>query len=145
MTCDERLEKLLNKSGQTISDLPNAYSLSTIEAKDIQEVACQWFVNEGSPEGVAFRNLVSIPLYQYILHLTDVIDRLEWALDKTVRERDYLEKRFGDAVCDCDICVYAENDTDYSPYMICDLSEKHFEFAGIPEDWRADDGAESDT
>ena len=145
MTCDERLEKLLNKAGQTISDLPKAYSLSTIEAKDIQEVACQWFVNEGAPEGVAFRNLVSIPLYQYILHLTDVIDRMETALENVTRERDWL-REMNRLHAGCPTCVHH---VDGDPLQcedgerLCQLGDDRtcvsWEYCGVPEDWRADD------
>lgn len=122
MTCDERLEKLLNRAGQTISDLPGPFGYTAKQEEDAMEAAADF----GGDDVL-------------ILHLTDVIDRLEWALDKVVRERDYLAERFGDAVCDCDICMHAENDTDDPPYVICALSENRFEFAGIPEDWRVDD------
>lgn len=88
--CDERIEKTLNRAGQTISDLPNDYLLNAGEAKAIQGVACRWFIDEDAPEGVALRNLVSIPLYQYILHLTDIIDRLETALDNQVTLHENL-------------------------------------------------------
>lgn len=131
MTADERLEELLNKAGQTISDLPTGYDeYAHSLAADRAE---QW------SKKITWRQYTD-----YILHLTDVIDRLEWALDKTVRERDYLAMRFSAVDCDCDVCVYAENDADTPPCLNCDLPQKHFEFAGIPEDWRADDGAESD-
>lgn len=128
MTCDERLEKLLNKAGQTISDLP-----SSIEYSIEQEEAAM----EASADFGAGREA-------YILHLTDVIDRLEWALDKTVRERDYLKKLLLEDGCDCDICVYADVNAGEMPCYACDFTRNHFEFAGIPEDWRADDGTESD-
>ena len=83
-SADKRIEELLNQAGQTISDLPKGYLLNAGEAKAIQGVACRWFVDEDAPEGVALRNLVSIPLYQYIRHLTDVIDRMETALENQV-------------------------------------------------------------
>ena len=89
-SCDERIEELLNRAGQTISDLPKGYLLNAGEAKAIQGVACRWFIDDDAPEGVALRNLVSIPLYQYILHLTDIIDRMEWALDNQVTLHEHL-------------------------------------------------------
>ena len=89
-SADKRIEELLNQAGQTISDLPKGYLLNAGEAKAIQGVACRWFVDEDAPEGVALRNLVSIPLYQYILHLTDIIDRMEWALDNQVTLHEHL-------------------------------------------------------
>lgn len=76
MTCDERLEKLLNRAGQTISDLPSSIEYSIEQEEAAMEAAADFGAG----------------LEAYILHLTDVIDRMEWALDKTVRERDYLEK-----------------------------------------------------
>jgi len=141
MTADERLEALLNRAGQTISDLPNAYSLSTIEAKDIQEVACQWFVNEGAPEGVLFRNLVSIPLYQYILHLTDIIDRMETALENVCGERDYL--RHVARVEGCWTCTNSDSGMECHRPEGCVLNDEghceDYKYAGVPEDWRPDD------
>lgn len=85
---DKRIEELLNRAGQTISDLPKGYLLNVGEAKTVQGVACRWFIGEDAPEGVALRNLVSIPLYQYILHLTDIIDRMEWALENVLNLKD---------------------------------------------------------
>ena len=135
MTPDERLEALLNRAGQTISDLPKAYSLSTIEAKDIQETACQWLISEGAPEGVALRNLVSIPLYQYILHLTDVIDRMEWALENVCGERDYLLHEY----IGCEDCAAASEYDDFEN-EICHSCENESKFEwSMPEDWSADD------
>ena len=87
---DKRIEELLNRAGQTISDLPKGYFLNAGEAKAIQGAACRWFIDDDAPEGVALRNLVSIPLYQYILHLTDIIDRMEWALDNQVTLHEHL-------------------------------------------------------
>lgn len=77
MTFEERMAELV----VDLSDLPLGYSLSAEKAKSISDIACRWFVDEDSPDGVALRNLVSIPLFQYILHLTDIIDRMETRLD----------------------------------------------------------------
>lgn len=131
MTCDERLEKLLNRAGQTISDLPTRYDeYAHSLAADRAE---QWSMR------LTWRQYTD-----YILHLTDVIDRLEWALDKTVRERDYLEKIMLEDGYDCYICAYADTNGGEMPCYACDFTKNHFESAGIPEDWRADDGTESD-
>lgn len=134
MTADERLERLLNRAGQTISDLPDHYD--------------EYAHNLAAREATQWSGMISWRQYtDYILHLTDVIDRMEWALENVIGERDYLEKRLADVDCDCDICVYADVNEAEMPCYQCDIppAEKHFEFAGIPEDWRADDGAESDT
>lgn len=96
-SADKRIEELLNQAGQTISDLPNGYLLNAGEARAIQGAACRWFVDEDAPEGVSLRNLVSIPLYQYILHLTDIIDRFEWALDNQVTLHKNLMHVIGNA------------------------------------------------
>ena len=133
-SCDERIEKTLNRAGQTISDLPNGYLLNAGEAKAIQGVACRWFVDEDAPEGVALRNLVSIPLYQYILHLTDVIDRLETALENVCGERDYLLKEY----LGCESCTVGEGARfDEEPCLSCENGSE-FEWS-IPEDWSVDD------
>lgn len=124
--CDERIEKTLNRAGQTISDLPNGYLLNAGEAKAIQGVACRWFVDEDAPEGVALRNLVSIPLYQYILHLTDIIDRMETALENVCGERDYLRRAL------CGLCSNFHEDG-------ADACETCMIGEGAPEDWSVDD------
>lgn len=123
MTCDERIEKLLNKAGQTISDLPSSIEYSIEQEEASMEAAADFGAG----------------LEAYILHLTDVIDRLEWALDKTVRERDYLEKIMLEDGYDCYICAYADTNVGEMPCYACDFTKNHFESAGIPEDWRADD------
>lgn len=139
MTCDERIEKLLNKAGQTISDLPKpqtasyAYSRSDLRKADTEATEWHGRLNSGAFDTA-----------DYILHLTDVIDRLEWALDNVTRERDYLKKLLVEEGCDCDICVYADVNGGEMPCYACDLPKNQFEYAGIPEDWRADNGTESD-
>lgn len=104
------------------------------EAKAIQGVACRWFVDEDAPEGVALRNLVSIPLYQYILHLTDVIDRMETALENVCGERDYLLKEY----LGCESCTVGEGARfDEEPCLSCENGSE-FEWS-IPEDWSVND------
>ena len=117
---DKRIEELLSRAGQTISDLPNGYLLNAGEAKDIQGVACRWFIDEDAPEGVALRNLVSIPLYQYILHLTDIIDRMETALENVCGERDYLRS------LECGLC-YSFRKCGADACEMCMIGE------GVPE------------
>lgn len=143
MKCDERLEALLNRAGQTISDLPKGYLLTSKDGKNLSDVACQWFIDEDAPEGVALRNIVSIPLYQYILHLTDIIDRLEWALENVCGERDYLRKAIEKEI-PCLICVATKRRAVDEPCNSCLLlpggeTMVNYEYEGVPEDWRADD------
>ena len=75
MTCDERIEILLNRASQTIGDLPFFYK------PEQREVAWQavrermrsgWFVSKND-------------YLDFICHQSDVIDRMEWALEKTLQ------------------------------------------------------------
>lgn len=80
------------------------------------------------------RNLVSIPLYQYILHLTDVIDRMETALENVCGERDYLLKEY----LGCESCTVGEGARfDEEPCLSCENGSE-FEWS-IPEDWSVND------
>lgn len=136
MTANERLEALLNRAGQTISDLPtwggDMRRLGRAKREALTEMGDRWTDSQTISAD-------EMPLLEYILKLTDIIDRMEWALDKTIRERDYLARRPGDADCDCDNCVYSDVNEAEMPCYQCDNPGRHFEFAGIPEDWRADD------
>lgn len=128
MTFDERLAEL----GVDLSDLPSAYTLDAKRARGVSDIACRWFIDEDTPDGVALRNLVSIPLFQYILHLVDVIDRMETRLVNVIGEREYLlDRMWGE-----NPCVICENANRKGGCAV-DICE--FEFAGVPEDWRAYD------
>ena len=131
MTFEERLAEL----GVDLSDLPLGYSLSKEKAKSISDIACRWFVDEDSPDGVALRNLVSIPLFQYILHLIDIIDRMETRIVNLTGKQDYLISEY----VGCECCTYgADAKTfDEEPCASC-VNEEHFEWS-VPEDWRVDD------
>ena len=93
MTADERLEKLLNRAGQTISDLPGPFGYTTKQEEAALEAAADF----GGEE----------PL---ILHQTDIIDRMETALENVIGERDWLRAN------------YSANPNET-----------------VPEEWRADD------
>ena len=122
MTPDERLEALLNRAGQTISDLPSPIDY-TIEQEELAMEAAADFCGG---------------LEAYILHLTDVIDRMETALENVCGERDYLLKTVS---FDCEDCVNFDSDdcpqmtTD--PYLHCDSTTAIWK--GVPEDWSVDD------
>lgn len=132
MTCDERLEKLLNKAGQTISDLPTRYDeyAHSLAA----EAAETW------SSRITWRRYTD-----YILHLTDVIDRLEWALDNVTRERDWL-REMNRLHAGCQTCAHH---ADGDPLQcadgkrLCQLGDDgacvSWEYSEMPEDWRADD------
>ena len=133
MTFEERMAEL----GVDLSDLPLGYSLSKEKAKSISDIACRWFVDEDSPDGVALRNIVSIPLFQYILHLIDIIDRMETRLDNVIGERNYLLKYYG---YDCKECVkYPDCSTLADSDDFTCVGSILDDWAGVPEDWRADD------
>lgn len=85
MTTDERIEELLNKAGQTIMDLPLFYSA---EERQQAKAAVR--------ERMSSRLFVSATDYQdMVLHLTDVIDRLEWALSNQLT-RPHKEDKHGE-------------------------------------------------
>lgn len=92
MTADERIEKLMNRAGQTISDLPGPLGYTAKQEAAAMEAAAEF----GGDDVL-------------ILHLTDVIDRMETALENVCGERDWL------------LANYSAN-----PY------------ATVPEDWRVD-------
>ena len=80
MKADERIEALLNRAGQTISDLPmNEYKTEQLEAVD--EMVQKYF-----------RYVCYTPdeddYAEYILHLADIIDRMECALENTLLKLD---------------------------------------------------------
>lgn len=80
MTADERIEKLLNRFGQTISDLPKAptagyaYGREHLGSASIE--ASDW--HERFSSG-------NLDCEDYICHLCDVIDRMEVALETAAR------------------------------------------------------------
>lgn len=71
-----------------------------------------------------------MPLLEYILRLTDIIDRMEWALDAALNGRDYTRN-----MC-CFLCALMNCDGE------SDKTPKTCGKCGIPnvsEDWRVDD------
>ena len=124
MTCDERLEKLLNKAGQTISDLPKSdgkHLTYTLGARELAEREVFAFAKQD-----VYMDIIDcLAVHQdYILHLTDVIDRMEWALDTVLNERDYTR-----AKC-CFMCGLIEGESQTCEE--CGIPK-------VPEDWRVDD------
>lgn len=76
----------------------------------------------------------------YILHLIDIIDRMETRLINLTGERDYLAERVHEVDPDlCDVCVYAAQPPDAPECEECyNRDPDHFQFAGVPMDWDAD-------
>lgn len=80
-SCDERIEKTLNRARQTISDLPDPNSYTLEEEGRAMEAAAEYGCSKEA----------------YILHLTDVIDRFEWALENQVTLHENLMHVIGNA------------------------------------------------
>lgn len=145
MTPDERIEKLLNRAGQTISDLPRKQGESVSEpyyGEDCQKAngtAWRWYLNVDTDMDDYDSTRSKYVLKQYILHLTDVIDRMETALENVCGERDYLAERFCKVACDCQLCIHSLKRPHEEPCISCRVDDYRFEFAAIPEDWRVDD------
>ena len=81
MTADERIERLLSRFGQTISDLPKPekkkYSYGWYTSQHLDKAAREW----GKKDAYFDWAVVS----DYACHLCDVIDRLEIALETALR------------------------------------------------------------
>ena len=92
MTADERLETLLNRAGQTISDFPtwdgDMRRLGRAKRDALTEMGYRW--TDYSPTLSADE----IPLTEYILRLAGIIDRMEWALANVIGERDWLRANY---------------------------------------------------
>ena len=85
MTADERIEKLLNRFGQTISDLPKPEQGIFLYAYSRED---QWKANTAANEwctGLAYTDMNTL---DYICHLADVIDRMEVALETATNTMD---------------------------------------------------------
>ena len=84
MTADERIEKLLNRFGQTVSDLPKPtskqYAYKASHNINAAFAARDWENNESFPS--------VCDLTDYICHLADVIDRMEVALETATNTMD---------------------------------------------------------
>ena len=118
MTCDERLEQLLNRAGQTISDIEEPSRekvLAGYQALIERNIETQ-------PSSECFDKVMHLrgfttDLYAEYLKLVEIIDRMETALENVIGERDYCQLKCCSICMDCDECGIPE----------------------VPEDWRADD------
>lgn len=111
MTADERIEKLLNRFGQTISDLPEPtvyYRAYTgVHRAQASETALKWHEEDDSPQEFIPDVLKVICCTDYICHLADVIDRMEAALETAANNFDCFhcyQKFLEDAKC-CDFGI----------------------------------------
>ena len=112
-SCTDRIEKLLNRAGQTISDIGNTVYLS--ENENLIDYATR---SRGHAQDA-------------VMHLTDIIDRLEWALDKTLREKSYLSAK---CCYLCGLCEYKKH-----VEQLEDECEQREYCMEVDEDWREDD------
>lgn len=127
--CDERIEKLLNRAGQTISDLPKDYS-------DIYCIEAYAEAQTWSPDVSTVRECS-----KYILHLTDVIDRLETALENQVTLHENLMHVIGnadipDGVSYDQFCLVV--DSIYKAVQTAQEGWENYE-EGVPKDWSVGD------
>ena len=76
MTADERIEKLVNAGFQTIGDLPDRSHINESDVEQINEYLEQVYGDDIDEK---------LRTYSYIAHLTDVIDRMEYALMRLIR------------------------------------------------------------
>ncbi|MBO5568746.1 MAG: hypothetical protein J6A79_07445 [Clostridia bacterium] len=155
MNCNQRIEALLNRAGQTISDLPKATKYSfAYGKKDILASIVEPIKNfECCEDG---EDIDVLEYRDYIMHLTDIIDRMELAIENVCGERDYL-KQIIEQQIPCEICVTKECRSYDEPCNSClrpdgktmvifeygsapeDWSMLNYEYAGVPEDRRVDD------
>ena len=138
MTCDERLEILLNRAGQTISDLPKTKTGMPYPVERYESMLKQAsdFLNFDAPAGFEIFTVL-----QYAFHLTDVIDRMETALENVIGERDYCiaQMQKHDPLI-CKSCIYFDDTAENAKICEqCKWPSEKFQFSGIPDDWSADD------
>ena len=141
MTPDERIEELLSRAGQTISDLPKCAEDGSIEYYTERLESLAKAARAFDRDSI-YRTLLNIQIAIYALHLTDIIDRMETALENVCGERDYL-KQIIEQQIPCEICVTKECCTDDEPCNSClqpdDETMVNYEYEGVPENWRPDD------
>ena len=99
MTADERLEKLLNRFGQTIVDLhdPQDHTFNTFDT------VMDWY-DQGAKAEVDWASLFYLEACEsYISHLTEIIDRMEAALETATNTMDCrrCEASFQDCNFNC--------------------------------------------
>lgn len=78
MTADERIENLLQAYGQTISDLPTANDCKRQHRhiphmNAAMDAAVDWYDPDSEEE-------YFYAMEAYVCHLSEIIDRMEWAL-----------------------------------------------------------------
>ena len=124
MTADERIERLLSRFGQTISDLPNPkdYDWSRSAYDDVhlqsaKKAAYVWMWDEYQDADIIPMDEIEPPLCDYICHLADVIDKLEIALETAARvttcgtcANEFLEECRSEEHCNYQVCDWCLRD-----------------------------------
>lgn len=129
MGFDDRLAAL----GVDLSDLPQSGGCHLTYDRQSRSMAEHEVYRFAGMSGQLVDIIDCLKMHQdYILHLTDIIDRMETRLVNVTGERDYLLEVMT-AEYDCGICKHA------NPKGGCAVNVCEFEFAGVPEDWRADE------
>lgn len=138
MTFEERMAEL----GVDLSDLPRNWMTCASEPYSGEQcykahgAAWAWYVGEDQRAVPELEQQETtrdrMILRQYILHLTDIIDRMETRIVNLTGEREYLLDRMWREY-PCAICEHAKREGG------CAVDICEFEFAGVPEDWRAHD------
>ena len=77
---DKRIEELLNKYDQTMSDLPKQYT--TDQKSAAIRTACECYMDQSGYEAMG----------SYICRLADIIDRMDWALTNAGAKDNAAEK-----------------------------------------------------
>lgn len=150
MTSNERIEKTLNRAGQTISDLPEPSEWGTIYAHDVYDPnICDTVLKQAidfqyvKPSIVGLVNEYSERwmLVDYILHLSEIIDRFEWALENQVTLHENLMHVIGnadipDGVSYDQFCLVVDNI--YKAVQTAQEGWENYE-EGVPKDGSVDD------
>ena len=115
MTSPEKIEELLKRFGQTISDLPSTkdYDWSreaheVEQMKQAKKMAYVWMWDEYADADIIPIDEVEPPLLDFICHQSDVIERLVKALE--VAEK----------VASCDFCKKHEDKCSSSSKFDCE-------------------------
>ena len=115
MTYEERIEALLNRAGETISDLPEI----TAERRAA--------VLERSRD-----------IAGDYARACDILDRLEAALDRAVGALDFAAA--APLTIPCELCQYTNDTINQEPCRTCAEGDRResFQLLGAPEYWNAD-------
>ena len=118
MICNERLETLLNRAGNTLpeTDYPDSRILKALGQGNVVDLAADY------------------------LYAVDIIDRMEWALDNVLRERDFL-RAMAVEHGGCPTCKNADpnNRLMCAKYDTEDIPPDCYEYSGVPDNWEDDD------